>query len=141
MAGIPLKQSIPGTITLEHHPTDGAVVGRWHSFHTGRYREAVEAHIAATGQVRARTSIIDVSSDPGVPRQEDLVWTEQVAKQLMRKAGVTAVINVLGDAVLVKMGARRWSKGATDAGLTSYDCGTLKDALALARKLALGKAA
>lgn len=138
---IPMKQSIAGTITFEHHPQESALVGRWQNFHTGRYREAVETHIALAGQLRTRTAIIDVSSDPGVPKQDDLIWTEQVGKQLMRKAGVTTLINVLGNAVLVKMGARRWSKGGSEGGFTSYDCATLRDALALAHKVALGKAA
>jgi hypothetical protein len=99
----------------------------------------VEAHINAASQLRATVAIVDVSEDPGIPRPQDLAWTEEVATQLMRRRGITTLINVLGDAVLVKLGAQRWSRSAAGSGFATYDCVAMDDGLALARKIALGQ--
>jgi hypothetical protein len=39
------------------------------------------------------------------------------------------------------MGSKRWSKSASDGGMSTYDCASLADALQLAADVASGKAA
>jgi hypothetical protein len=132
---------IEGTVSVEHHPGQRAVVGTWRSLSTAHLREGLERGLKECGRLGALSWIADLSLEPGVPSQEDLHWIQTTAVSLCKKYGLRAVINVLGASAVAKMGAKRWSKSASDAGMSTYDCASLADALQLALDVATGKAA
>ena len=133
--------TIEKTIKVVHYAAQKALVGEWESLCTSQFREALTRAIADAGRLGAKSWIVDLTRDPGVPTQADLKWIETDGAQLSLDNGVQAVINVHGASALSKMGARRWSKSATDKGLMVYDCATLEDALEIAAQVADGKAA
>ena len=130
---------IPGTIVVEHCPEQRAVVARWESLSTPAFREAIERGMAECGRLRAKSWLVDLTQSPGVPSQEDLAWVASTGAALAMAHGVVVLINVHGDSALSAMGAKRWTKIATDRGLATYDCHSLTDALALAADVASGK--
>lgn len=133
--------TIEGTIRVEYHPGERALVGHWISLCTPQFREALERAMAAAGRLGAVSWLVDLTENPGVPSQADLAWIESTAVALARKNGVRAIVNVHGQSKIASMGSKRWSKSATDGGMSTYDCASLIDALQLASDVAGGRAA
>ena len=133
--------SVPKVVDLVHHPEARAVVAHWRSLCTPEARKAIERAAAECKRLRAKTWIADLTMNPGVPSQEDLVWMGTGAVQLARKCGLVAMINVHGESALASLGSKRWTQGASDGGMSTYDCKSLADALQLAADVAAGRAA
>ncbi len=127
---------IAKTVECVHYPEAKAVVAIWESLSTPQCVEAIERGSDECRRLGARSWIVDLTRDPGVPSQQDLAWMQTDAVELAKKNGVRAVINVHGSSAIAKAGSKRWSKGASAGGLTTYDCTSLADALALAAEVA-----
>lgn len=133
--------SIDGTIDVTHCPAEKALIGSWISMTSGKFREALEQALNESGRLGAQSWIVDLTGSPGVPSQADLAWIQSHGALLAKRNRLRAVINVHGQSAIAAMGAKRWSKSASDAGLTTFDCASIADALALAAEVASGKAA
>ena len=133
--------SIEGTISVEYLPAERALIGHWESLCSPRFREALEKAMAEAARVGAVSWIVDLTKDPGVPSQADLGWIESKAVGLAKRSGIRAIINAHGKSIVSKMGSKRWSKSASDGGLSTYDCESVADAIACAADVASGKAA
>ena len=140
MAGVFLFR-IPKTIEAVHYPEAKAVVAHWESLCTPDCCAAIERGSGECRRLGAKSWIVDLTRNPGVPTQVDLRWMETTGVALAKKNGVVAVINVHGSSAVASLGSKRWTKGASDGGLTTYDCSSLADALALASEVASGRAA
>ncbi|MGH8311291.1 MAG: hypothetical protein ACRETX_16040, partial [Steroidobacteraceae bacterium] len=116
-------------------------IGHWQSLSSDKFREALEKAMLEAGKVGAISWIVDLTTNPGVPSQADLAWIESKAVGLAKRNGIRAIINVHGKSIVAKMGSKRWSKSASDGGISTYDCENLVDALQLAADVAAGKAA
>lgn len=130
---------IPGTIVVEHFPERKAVWGCWQSLSTPAFREAMTRGLSECGRVRAKTWLADLSRNPGVPSQADLQWLMTDCAPLTLDSGIRAVINIHGKSALTALGAKRWTKSASEGGLVTCDCGSLEEALELAAEVAEGK--
>ena len=135
MAGTELFK-IPGTIVVEHYPDQKAVVAGWESLSTPSFREAIQRGMAECRRLGAKTWIVDLTRNPGVPFQAELAWIDSVGADLARACGVVALINVHGSSTMSTMGSRRWSQSADKNGMATYDCRSLEDALAIAADVA-----
>lgn len=133
--------TIEKTLTVVHYPAQKALVGEWASLCTSQFREALMRAMDEGHRVGAKSWIVDLTRDPGVPSQEDLRWVETFNVGNALGKGITACINVHGASALAKLGARRWTKSASDQGMITYDCDSLEQALELAAQVASGKAA
>ena len=133
--------SIERTIRVVHHPSQRALVGEWESLSTPQFREALTRAVSEAGRLGAKSWIVDLTRDPGVPTQADLHWIATDCVHLCMDQGVRAVINVHGASALAKMGSKRWTKSASDNGMLTFDCASLEDALEIAAQVASGKAA
>lgn len=132
--------SVPKAVTVTHHPEAHACMATWTSLSAACFREAVTRGITECGRLGAKSWIVNLTAkDPGVPSQEDLRWIETDCLQLAKDNGVVAVINVHGVSRVATMGAKRWNKMISDGGLSTYDCSTVSDALALASQIHEGK--
>jgi hypothetical protein len=132
--------SVPKAVTVTHHPEAHACMATWSSLSAPCFREAVTRGITECGRLGARCWIVNLTAkNPGVPTQADLKWIESECIQLAKDNGILAVINVHGVSAVATMGAKRWNKMVNAAGLTTYDCGTVSDALALATEIYEGK--
>ena len=140
MAGVFLF-SIPKTIECVHYPESRAVVAHWESLCTPECVAAIERGSNECRRVNAKSWIVDLTQNPGVPTQEALHWMGTTGVALAKKNGVVAVINVHGGSALASLGSKRWTKSASDGGLVTYDTQSLSDALALAADIAAGRAA
>lgn len=133
--------TIEKTITVTHHPAQKALVGEWVSLSTPQFREALMRAMDEGARLGAKSWIVDLTRDPGVPTQSDLRWVETFSVGNALRKGVIACINVHGASTLAKMGARRWTKSASEQGMLTYDCANLEEALEAAAQVASGKAA
>ena len=140
MAGVSLFR-IDKVIECVHHPESRAVVAHWESLCTPECIAAIQRGSDECRRVGAKTWIVDLTQNPGVPSQADLHWMATDGVALAKRNGVTAVINVHGDSALAAMGSKRWTRGASEGGMTTYDCKSLADALELAAQVASGRAA
>jgi len=137
----PVLFSVPKAVTVTHHPAAHACMATWTALSAPCFREAVTRGIQECGRLRAKSWIVNLTGkDPGVPTQADLKWIETDCIQLAKDNGIVAVINVHGVSAVASMGAKRWNKMVSDGGLTTYDCSTVSDALALATEIYEGKA-
>lgn len=130
---------IPGTIVVEHYPEQRAVLAGWQSLSTPEFRQAMTRGLSECGRVRAKTWLADLSKNPGVPSQADLTWLMTDAGPLTLDSGIRAVINIHGTSTLATLGAKRWSKSASEGGLVTCECASLAEALELAAEVADGK--
>ncbi|MGH2901076.1 MAG: hypothetical protein ACRDMZ_20540 [Solirubrobacteraceae bacterium] len=133
--------TIEKTITVVYYAAQKALVGEWHSLSTPQFREALMRAMDEGKRVGAKSWVVDLTGDPGVPTQDDLKWVETFNVGNALSKGITACINVHGASVLAKMGARRWTKSASEQGMITHDCASLEEALELAAQVASGKAA
>jgi len=131
--------SIPKTIDVYFHAAEKAMHAAWISLSTPQFREALERGLNECGRLGAKSWIVDLTREPGVPTQADLAWIENDSREITFRNGVTAVINVHGASALAKLGSRRWTKAASDNGMITCDCASLDEALALAAEVASGK--
>ena len=140
MSIVPLF-SVPKVVEVVFRPEARAVIAHWDSLCTPEARKAIERAADECKRGGAKTWIVDLTRNPGVPSQEDLVWMGTSGVTLARKSGLVAVINVHGESALASLGSKRWTKGASDGGMSTYDCKSLADALQLATDVAAGRAA
>lgn len=141
MASPVLLFRIPKVVDVVHHPEARAVVAHWESLCTPECRSAIERGAEECRRLGAKTWVIDLTRNPGVPSQDDLVWMGTTGVRLAQRCGLAAVINVHGESALASLGSKRWTKGASDGGLSTYDCQSMADALQLAADVAAGRAA
>src|SRR5262249_20575668 len=99
---------IPGTIKVEHFPGQRAVLARWESLSTPEFRAALTRGLSERGRLRAKSWLVDLTANPGVPSQADLGWLTHDAAPLTLDSGIRAVINIHGASALAAMGASRW---------------------------------
>jgi hypothetical protein len=128
---------IPKTIECVHYAEAKAVVAHWESLCTPQCREAIERGSEECRRLGAKSWLVDLTRNPGVASQADLLWMGTIGVDLAKKNGLIAVINIHGDSSLASMGSKRWTKSASDGGLVTYDTKTLADALELAADVAL----
>ena len=132
--------SVPKAVTVTHHPAAHACMATWSALSAPCFREAVTRGLTECGRLGARSWIVNLTAqDPGVPTQADIKWIETDAIELAKSNGILAVINVHGVSAVATMGAKRWNKLVSAGGLSTYDCSTVSDALALATEIASGK--
>jgi len=133
--------SVPKAVTVTHHPAAHACMATWTALSASCFREAVTRGLRECGRLGAKSWIVNLSApDPGVPSQEDLQWIATDCLQVAKDNGILAVINVHGVSRVASMGAKRWNKMVSEGGLSTYDCRTVSDALALATEIHEGKA-
>ena len=140
MAGVFLFK-VAKTVECVHYPESRAVVSHWESLSGSECCAAIERGSHECRRLGAKSWIVDLTQNPGVPTQEALHWMSTTGVELAKKNGVLAVINVHGASVLASLGSKRWTKSASEGGLVTYDTHTLADALALAADIASGRAA
>jgi len=116
-------------------------VAHWESLSSAELRTLIERGVQECGRLGAKTWIIDLTRNPGVPRQDDYAWMASTGVSLCKRNGVIAVINVHGESKLASLGSKRWSKNASAGGLATYDCQSMADALQLAADIAAGRVA
>ena len=133
--------TVEKTIKVMHYPAQKALVGEWESLCTPQFRDALMRSMNEAKRLGAKSWIVDLTRDPGVPSQEDLRWVETFNVGNALSKGVTACINVHGGSALAKMGSRRWTKSADEQGMLTSDCATLEEALKLAAQVASGELA
>src|SRR5258705_5246488 len=132
--------SVPKAVTVTHHPAAHACMATWSALSAPCFREAVTRGLTECGRLGVRSWIVNLTAqDPGVPTQADIKWIETDAIELAKSNGILAVINVHGVSAVATMGAKRWNKLISAGGLSTYDCSTVSDALALATEIASGK--
>ena len=132
--------SVPKAVTVTHHPDAHACMATWSALSAPCFREAVTRGITECGRLGAKCWIVNLTAkDPGVPSQADLQWIQTDCIQLAKDNGIVAVINVHGVSAVASMGAKRWNKLVNEGGLTTYDCSTVSDALALSTEIYEGK--
>jgi hypothetical protein len=140
MAGVSLFR-IDKVIECVHYPEARAVVAHWESLCTPECVPAILRGSEECRRLGARTWIVDLTRNPGVPSQADLHWMATEGVALTKRNRVTAIINVHGDSAVAAMGSKRWTRGASEGGIVTYDCRSLEDALELAASVASGRAA
>jgi hypothetical protein len=133
--------TIEKTIKVVHYPAQRALVGEWESLCTPQFRDALMRSMNEAQRLGAKSWIVDLTREPGVPSQDDLKWIETFNVANALRKGVVACINVHGASVIAKLGARRWNKSASDGGMLTYDCASLDEALEIAAQVASGRAA
>lgn len=130
--------TIEGTIRVTHYPVQKALVGDWESLCTSEFRAALMRSMDEARRLGAMSWIVDLTRNPGAPSQEDQKWVETFNVGNALSKGVIACINVQGASAISKLGARRWTKSASDQGMITADCSSLEEALKLAAQVASG---
>ena len=132
--------SMPGVLTVEYRDDRKTALAHYDKLSVPSIREAIEKGLAAAAKAGAKTWVIDLTRNPGVPRQDDAKWIETEAVRLVIANGFKAVINVHGGSAVARMGSQRWSRGAQVSGLSIYDTDSIDAALELGGKVATGQA-
>jgi hypothetical protein len=128
--------SMSGVLNVVYHEEQKAAVAHYDKLSTPAIREAIEKGLAAAGRAGAKTWIIDLTRNPGVPTQADAQWIETEAVRLVIANGISTVVNAHGASAVARIGSKRWTKSAEVSGLSIYDCDSLDAAVELAGQAA-----
>ncbi len=131
--------TIDKTMKVTHYAAHKALVGEWESLATSQFREGLMRAIDEAKRLGAKSWIVDLTRDPGVPSQDDQKWVETFNIGNALSKGVIACINVHGASAIAKLGSRRWTKSAGEQGMITGDCSTLEEALKMAAQVASGE--
>src|SRR5688572_4179915 len=83
--------TVERTIRVLHYPAQKALLGEWLSLCTPQFRAALTRANEEAGRLGAKSWLVDLTRDPGVPSQGDLKWIETDCAKLSVHYGVRAV--------------------------------------------------
>lgn len=122
----------PELVSVEHDPGARCFITHWKSYHGPHFRRAVEAMLKEVARHGIDAYISDASAARDVPEQADFQWVETVVKAELLKGGIKKFITVVPASSIAKMGATRFGKVASTAGVDTWQVASVADALAAA---------
>jgi len=127
----------PGVVQASFDDANKTVIARWDVFPaTGHFRPALEAQLDCVEKQGCQFIIVDVSKTQGVPTQEDQKWLGEVVFPGYEKAGLRAVVTIVPEDALTKLGASRWKKTGSDFNFAMFEVSSMADAEACIRDMA-----
>ena len=92
--------TVERTVSVLHYAPQKALVSVWESLCTPQFREALMRGMDECQRLGAKSWIIDMTRDPGVPSQDDQNWIETFNAENAVRKGVVACINIHGASAL-----------------------------------------
>lgn len=123
-----------GKVTVEYDPVSRIAISHWKRYAGPQFRAAVERMLAEVKKRGIAAYISDASQAMDVPSQADFQWTESHVKPALLAAGLKRFITVLPASALAKLGTNRIGLIASNAGVETYQVGSLGEALAAAKR-------
>lgn len=124
--------SEPNLVTVEFDPALRTYATHWQSYHGPHFRRAIEALLVEVKKTGLDAYISDASVAKDVPQPADFQWVETVVKVELVKGGIKRFITILPASAIAKMGASRFGKIASTAGVETWQVASLAEALAAA---------
>jgi hypothetical protein len=118
-----------GWVDTWYESINNTVVSKWYKFTTPIHvRKSCEAQMKAVEQYKVKAAIVDSSQAEGVPYLEDQKWFEDVLFPKFQILGVKAVITVLPNNALTRLGVKTWLNTGKKFGMEFIEVATYEDA-------------
>lgn len=130
MAEVVLYES-KGAVRAVLHPELKQVFVVWESFSGGHFKPCLEAQMKAVDSGQAKFVLVDVRKTKGVPTQDDQDFLVQKTFPLFKAAGLHAIVTLVPESAVTKMGAKRWQSAGSQFGFKMYEAGSPEDASSL----------
>ncbi len=121
----------PEKVLVEHDPDTNTYVLNWLTYCGPHFRQAVSAFLEAIQHGGVTNYVANSSRAVDVPTQEDFQWIDSVARPAMLKAGIRRFITVVPASAVAKMGANRFGRMASQAGVDTYQVASVDEAMAI----------
>ncbi|MFZ5442611.1 MAG: hypothetical protein ACOZQL_21560 [Myxococcota bacterium] len=121
--------SEPNLVTLQHDAALRCYAMHWQSYHGPHFRRAVEAMLADVKKNGLDAYISDASVAKDVPQPADFQWVESHVKAELVKGGIKKFITIIPASAIAKMGANRFGKVASNAGVETWQVASMAEAL------------
>lgn len=130
----------PDITTCIYDTEKNSVVVKWHKLSGHDHlRPCLEAQMKCVKEKGAKFVVVDVSSAQGTPTQEDQDWFGTKVFPFFDKQGLKALITILPQSALTKLGAKTWQKTSIGFSFSNYEVGSLKAAGELVQSIMDGK--
>jgi hypothetical protein len=120
-----------GVVKLVLQPEAKQLFVTWDSFAGGQFRPCLEAQMAAVKAGKAKFLIVDVRKTKGVPTQDDQDLLVKTVFPAFHAADVHAIVTLVPESAVTKMGAKRWQASGSQFGFKMYEAGSPEDAESL----------
>lgn len=118
-----------GICTAWYDSSKSQVGVTWHKFPgDGHFRPCLDAQVRAVEAERAKFVIVDVRKTTGVPTQDDQNYLVQTVFPAYKKANLLAIVTLVPESAVAKMGAKRWQSSGSQFGFKMFEAGSLDDA-------------
>ncbi len=125
----------PGFVDTWHEQDKGIIVAKWHKLTTREHvRPSCEEQLKVAQTTNAKCVIVDTSTAEGVPFPEDQKWFGDYLFPNMQKAGIKAIITVLPQNALTRLGTNTWKKTGSLFDMDFVDAASYEDAVDIASK-------
>ncbi len=134
--GVKDLYSIDGIVETKLNTDINAVVCRWETFSGhGHLRPCIETQIQAV-RSGARFVVVDVSAAKGLPNNDDQEWFGTHVFPAYEKAKLRALITIVPQSAVTKLGARRWQSTGNRFGFETFEAASLDEAFSICRERA-----
>jgi hypothetical protein len=103
----------------------------WDSFSGGQFKPCLEAQMSVVKAGKAKFVIVDVRKTKGVPTQDDQDFLVKTVFPAFHAGGVQAIVTLVPESAVTKMGAKRWQSSGSQFGFKMYEAGSPEDAESL----------
>ena len=120
----------PGFVDTWYEPDKGIIAAKWHKLTTREHvRLSCEEQLKVAQTTNAKCIIVDTSTAEGVPFPEDQKWFGDYLFPNMQKAGIKAIITVLPQNALTRLGTNTWNKTGSLFDMDFVDAASFEDAV------------
>lgn len=122
----------PGEVVVTHDRAASEIVVVWTQFAPGpTFKESLDVQADIVERGEARFIVVDTSTTRGTPSREDQEYLITSVFPRYKAVGLKAIVTVVPNNALTRMGANRWKASGSDFGFAMYDAASVEDAHSL----------
>jgi hypothetical protein len=123
----------PGVVTTTYDPASTVILVSWEHLAPAHIRPCLERQMEQV-KAGARFLVVDVGTARGAPTPEHQAWFDEEVFPFYRRHGLRALITVVPQSGVTRLGAQRWMSAASRHGFDAWDASDLEAVLELIQR-------
>jgi len=127
---MPTVHDLEGVARIFYEPVSRVMLTTWVNLMHAHIKPLIERQMEQVAR-GARFLVVDVRLTRSVPSPEDQAWYASTAVPFYKANGLRALVNLVPQSAVAKLGASRWRATAAQGGIDTWEAGDLESALRL----------